>query len=66
MTYLALRKFHRLTGMLGTDKASLDGVINKGQCCDLKNFLRTRISGKRLQAKARSGLVPVFQVQNKT
>ena len=25
--HLTLRKFHRLTGMLGTGKANLDGVI---------------------------------------
>ena len=51
--------------MLGTAIANLGGVISEGQCCDLGNFSRTRLSGKRLfgptLAKARSGLVPVFQ-----
>ena len=63
--HLALRKFHHLTGMLGTATANLGGVISEGRCCDLGNFLRTRLSGKRLfgptLAKARSELVPVFQ-----
>ena len=64
-TMLALRKFHRLTGMLGTDRANLGGAISEDQCCDLGNFSSTRLSGKRLfgptLAKSRSGLVPVFQ-----
>ena len=61
----ALRKFHRLTGMLGTATANLGSVISEGRCCDLGNFSRTRLFCKRLfgstLAKARSGLVPVFQ-----
>ena len=51
--------------MLGTAIAHLGGVIREGRCCDLGNFSRTRVSGKQLfgpmLAKARSGLVPVFQ-----
>ena len=34
--------------MLGTAIANLDGVISVGQCCDLGNISRTRLSGKRL------------------
>ena len=30
--------------MLGTVVANLGGVISKGQCCDLENFSRTRLS----------------------
>ena len=51
--------------MLGTGMANLGGVINDGRCCNLGNFSRTRLSGKRLSesalAKARSELVPLFQ-----
>ena len=43
----------------------MHGVISEGRCYDLGNFLWTRLSGKQLfgptLAKARSGLVPVFQ-----
>ena len=51
--------------MLGKDKANIGGVIIEGQSYDLGNFLRTRLSGKRLLgstlAKARSKLMPLFQ-----
>ena len=64
-TPFGLAKFHRLTGMLGTDKANFSGVISEARCCDLGNFSRTRPSGKQLQgptsAKTKSGLVPMFQ-----
>ena len=60
-----MRKLHRLAGMLGTDKANLGGILSEGRCCDLRNFSRTLLSGKRLLGptlvKARSGWVPVFQ-----
>ena len=63
--YLDLRKYHALTGMLGTGKPNLGGVINDGRCCDLGNFSTTHLSGKRLSepalANLRSGLVPLFQ-----
>ena len=62
---LALRKFHRLTGMLGTGKANLVDVNSDGRCCDPENFSRTHLLGIRQTestvADARSGLVPVFQ-----
>ena len=51
--------------MLDTAIANLGVVISEGQCCDLENFSSIRLSGKRLfgptLAKARSGLVPMFQ-----
>ena len=51
--------------MLGTATANFVGVISKSRCCDLGNFLRTHLSGKRLfgptQGKAGLGLLPVFQ-----
>ena len=51
--------------MLGSARANLGGVISEGQCCDLENFLSARLSSRQLLgpmlAKARSGLVPVFQ-----
>ena len=63
--HLALRKFHRLTGILGADRVSLGGTMSEGRCCDLGNFSKIRLSGKRLSGptltNARSGLVPVFQ-----
>ena len=68
--HLALQKFHRLTGMLDMGKANLGDMINNGQCCDLGDFSRTRLSGKRLSesalANARSGFVPLFQRQNES
>ena len=50
--------------MLGTDKANLGVLISEGRCCELGNFLKTRLSNKQLLgprlAKARSRLVPLF------
>ena len=64
MIPFGLAKVHCLKGVLGTDKTNFDRVISKVRCCDLENFSRTSLSGKRLQrptlAKAKSGLVPVF------
>ena len=55
--------------MLGTAIANLGSVISEGRCCDLVNFSRTRLFGKRLfgpmLAKARPRLVPVFHGQSK-
>ena len=62
---MALRKFHRFTGLLGFGWASLGGLISEGRCCDLGNFPKIHLSGKRLSkstlANARFGLVSVFQ-----
>ena len=54
-----------LTGLLKTGRASLGGTISKGQCCDLENFSKMRLSGTWLSGptltNVKSGLVPVFQ-----
>ena len=43
--------------------------MREGRCCDRRNFPRTRLSGSRLSwpklAKARGGLVPMFQRREK-
>ena len=48
MAPFGLPKFHRLTGILGTDRVSLGGTISEGRRCDLGNFSKIRPSGKRL------------------
>ena len=45
-----MRKLHRLIGVLGTAKANLGGIINKGRCCNLGNFARTRLENVRTYA----------------
>ena len=37
---MALQKFHRLTGLLRTGKASLGGTTSEGRCCDQGTSLR--------------------------
>ena len=65
MTPFGLAEVPSLNRHLGTARSNLGGVISEGRCCNLGNFLRTRLSGKRLLgptlAKAGSGLVPEFQ-----
>ena len=39
MLQFALRKFQRLTGLSGTERLSLSGVMKEGQFCDLGTFL---------------------------
>ena len=62
---VGLQKFHCLTGLLGTGRASLGGTISEGRCCDLGNFSKMRLSGTQLSGPTltniRSGLVPVFR-----
>jgi len=62
-------KFQRFTGSLWAGTLNLGGVMREGRCCDRGNFPRTRLSGSRLSwpklAKARSGLVPMFQRREK-
>ena len=51
--------------MASSDGMGLGGTMSEGRCCDLGNFSKIRLSGKRLSGptltNARSGLVPVFQ-----
>ena len=65
MIPFGLAEFPSLNRNLGTAIANLGGIISEDQCFDLGNLSRTRLSGKRLfkptLAKARSGLVPMFQ-----
>ena len=62
---LVLQKFHCLTGLLVTGRASLGETISKGRCCDLGNFSKMHLSGTQLSeptlTNVKSGLVPVFQ-----
>ena len=62
---LVLWKFHHITGLLRTGKAGLGGTISEGQCCNLGNFSKMRLSGTLLSGPTltdvRSGLMPVFQ-----
>ena len=65
MAPFGLAEVPSLNSILGTDRVSLGGTMSEGRCCDLGNFSKIRLSGKRLSGptltNARSGLVPVFQ-----
>ena len=66
---LALRKFKRFCGALGTVITSLAAVISEGQCYDRGNLLKMRLSRNQFSwptlAKARSGLIAVSQQPEK-
>ena len=63
LSQFAFRKFHRLTGLVGTELMGADVSMMDGRCWDFGNGSRTRrlmVSAPML-AKARSGLVVVPQ-----
>ena len=65
----ALQKFQRFSRLLWAGTLNLGGFMREGRCCYRGSFPRTRPSDSRLSwpkfAKARSGLVPTFQRQEK-
>ena len=64
VSQLALRKFHRLTGLHAIGAARHGEEISDGRCCDRGNLSSTRRVGMPVSAvwaNARSGLVSEFQ-----
>ena len=65
MVPVGLAEILSLYRLAGFWMASLGELISEGRCCDLENFPKIHLSGKRLSkstlANARSGLMSVFQ-----
>ena len=45
---LALRKFQRLYGLLGTEAKFVEAIISDDQCWDAGNFSRMHVSNRNL------------------
>ena len=69
ISQLSLQKFQSLYGSLGTGVRLFETVINNGRCWDQGNLSKVLLSSLHLfkssLAKARLGLVPVFQSPQK-